>query len=141
MTSVACPLCSASGGTVVWQHERFRVVRAEEVGFPAFYRVIWNAHVAEWSDLDESDQALCLRAVTAVERVLRQYVQPTKVNLASLGNVVPHLHWHVIARFDWDSHYPTPVWGPPVREPNAAALQALQERVRACDAALAQGLW
>ena len=45
-------------------------------------------------------------AVSSVERVLRDALAPTKINLASLGNVVPHLHWHVIARFDWDSHFP-----------------------------------
>ena len=38
-------------------------------------------------------------------------LQPAKVNLAALGNMVPHLHWHVIPRFADDSHFPQPVWG------------------------------
>jgi len=38
--------------------------------------------------------------------------KPTKINLASLGNMVPHLHWHVIARFEGDARWPAPVWAP-----------------------------
>ena len=111
----ACPLCAAPGGALVFQGDKFRVIRAEEAGFPAFYRVVWSAHVAEFSDLGLSDRNACMAAVNAVEQVLRTHLQPTKINLAALGNVVPHLHWHVIARFDWDSHFPEPVWAGPKR--------------------------
>jgi diadenosine tetraphosphate (Ap4A) HIT family hydrolase len=52
-----------------------------------------------------------MASVLIVERVLREQLAPDKVNLASLGNVVPHLHWHVIARFEADSHFPQPIWG------------------------------
>ena len=57
----------------------------------------------EFTDLAPAERAECMEAVAAVERVLREQLAPTKVNLASLGNLTPHLHWHVIARFDWDS--------------------------------------
>ena len=72
--------------------------------------------------------------------MLRNLLQPTKINLATLGNVVPHLHWHVIARFDWDSHFPAPVWAAAVREAKASQLAALQARCTAVDAAIAQVL-
>ena len=65
--------------------------------------------------------------VCALEQVLITALQPTKINLAALGNVVPHLHWHVIARFEADSHFPQPVWGAPQRE------QANPERLLAID--------
>jgi diadenosine tetraphosphate (Ap4A) HIT family hydrolase len=52
-----------------------------------------------------------MRIVFAVEDALRALISPHKINLASLGNVVPHLHWHVIPRFESDSHFPNPVWG------------------------------
>ena len=113
---------------MVWRGERLRVIRAQEVGFPAFYRVVWNAHVAEFSDLAAADRVHCMDVVTLVEQALRQHLSPTKINIAALGNMVPHLHWHVIARFDWDSHFPAPVWAtaqrpsPPEQE---AALRAL----------------
>jgi diadenosine tetraphosphate (Ap4A) HIT family hydrolase len=87
------------GGDLVFQGAQCRVIRAQEVGFPAFYRVIWTAHVAEFSDLSTADQQACMAVVAVVERALRTHLNPTKINLAALGNMVPHLHWHVIARF------------------------------------------
>lgn len=133
MTDAACPLCAQTGGTLVFQGEKFRVIRAEEVGFPAFYRVVWTEHVAEFSDLDVMDRTLCMAVVNEVERALRAHLQPTKINLAALGNVVAHLHWHVIARFDWDSHFPAPVWCQAQRPLNAVALAAVQARLGAVD--------
>ena len=89
---------------------RWRVIRAEDPAFPAFYRVVWAEHVAEFGSLSAADRAECMEVVCAVERTLLRCLRPTKVNLAALGNVVPHLHWHVIARFDADSHFPQPIW-------------------------------
>ena len=120
---MSCALCDADGGALVWRGARLRVIRADETGFPAFYRVVWNAHVAEFSDLSLADRQHCMAAVTVVEQVLRQHLAPTKVNIAALGNMVPHLHWHVIARFDWDSHFPAPVWAAAQR-PSPAAQEA-----------------
>ena len=119
---------------MVARNERLRVVRTDEGGFCAFYRVIWNAHVPEFSDLSATDRAHCMDAVALVEQALRAELSPLKINLASLGNAVPHLHWHVIARFDWDSHYPAPVWAAPRREPPAASDAALQAVVARRDA-------
>jgi len=106
-----CALCEHSGGTLVWSGDGFRVIRVADENFPAFYRVVCNRHVAEYSALPASERRRCMDLVCAVERALIEHLRPTKVNLAALGNVVPHLHWHVIARFDWDSHFPQPIWG------------------------------
>ena len=105
-----CPLCTAEGGRLVVATPQFRLIQAQETGFPAFYRLIWTAHVAELSDLAPAERLLLLEALVSVEQAMREHLQPTKINLASLGNMVPHLHWHLIARFDWDSHFPAPVW-------------------------------
>ena len=116
-----------------WRGARLRVIRANEAGFPAFYRVVWNAHVAEFSDLSAEDRVHCMDAVTVVEQALRQHLAPTKVNIAALGNMVPHLHWHVIARFDWDSHFPRPCGQPPSGQPlrhRKAAVRAGCQRWR-----------
>lgn len=129
MTASACPLCTTSGGVLVFRAEKFRVIRADEAGFPAFYRVVWTKHAAEFSDLGAADRALCMAAVHEVEQALRGHLQPTKINLAALGNMVPHLHWHVIARFDWDSHFPAPVWAPAQRPGDAVRLQAVRARL------------
>ena len=53
---------------------------------------------------------------------LRARLAPAKINLASLGNLVPHLHWHVVPRFADDSHFPQPAWGPPQRAGTARPL-------------------
>jgi diadenosine tetraphosphate (Ap4A) HIT family hydrolase len=81
-----------------------------------------------------------MAAVNAVERALRACLQPTKINLAALGTVVPHLHWHVIARFDWDSHFPAPVWARAERPVDAAACAAVVTRLADVDAAIGRAL-
>ena len=136
----ACELCREAGGVLVFQARQWRVIRAEDAAFPAFYRVVWRAHVAEWSDLPLADQAALMGAVGAVERVLRDALAPTKINLASLGNVVPHLHWHVIARFDWDSRFPAPVWAAPVREVAPAPVTRLRASLPELDARVARAV-
>lgn len=135
-----CPLCNSAGGILLLEKNGWRVIRAEEENYPAFYRVISNSHVAEWSELSPTERAAGMELMLGVEEVLREQLQPRKINLASLGNVVPHLHWHIIARFDWDSHFPAPVWGPPLRPAPLAQLQALESRLAAVDAAIAQRL-
>jgi len=140
MHACDCPLCNALGGSPVFQGEKFRVIRANEVGFPAFYRVVWTQHVTEFSDLSAEDRNLCMAAVTAVEQALREYLQPTKINLAALGNVVPHLHWHVIARFDWDSHFPAPVWAEAERPADPVRLRALSAKLETAERFMAKSL-
>ncbi len=140
MGALACSLCDSDGGALVYRAGRFRVVRADEAGFAAFYRVIWNAHAAEFSDLAAADRQLCMDAVVAVEQALREQLQPTKVNVASLGNMVPHVHWHVIARFDWDSHFPSPVWAAAQRESPAGPNEAVVLQRGATEALMVQKL-
>ena len=135
-----CPLCAADGGALVWRGERLRVIRADEAGFPAFYRVVWNAHAAEFSDLAPADRAHCMEAVALVEQVLREALAPVKINLAALGNMVPHLHWHVIARFAWDSHFPAPVWGAARRESPLDREAAVRAALPAAEALLRERL-
>lgn len=128
-----CELCSGPGGEVIWHDDLCRVVRvggAEGEAFPGFCRVIWKRHVAEMSDLSAGDRRHLMNLVLAVEEALRTLLQPDKINLASLGNVVPHLHWHVIPRWRDDSHFPAPVWAtaqravPARRGPDNARLAA-----------------
>ena len=96
--------------------------------------------MAEWSDLALVEQASLMGAVGAVERVLRDALAPTKINLASLGNMVPHLHWHVIARFDWDSRFPAPVWAAPTREVAPAPAARLRTSLPELDARVARAV-
>ena len=116
MTGQGCPLCSGEGGRVLWRDAALRVVAVDDPDHPGTLRVIWNAHVREMGDLDPAQHEKLLAAVFAAEAALREALAPEKINLASLGNVVPHLHWHVIARFGDDPHFPNAVWGARLRE-------------------------
>lgn len=74
-----------------------------------------------------------MRVVFAAEGALRELMQPVKINLASLGNKVAHLHWHVIARFADDKHFPGSVWSEAQRDgvPRPVDRTALQLALRA----------
>ena len=138
--STVCELCAGVGGTLVWHDDAWRVVRVDDANFPAFYRVVCQRHVKEFTDLDARERDRCMALVASVEAVLRGALAPTKINLASLGNVTPHVHWHVIARFDWDSHYPQPVWGVAQRVVAPAAATRLAVPVQALDRRVAEAL-
>ncbi|MCD6682111.1 MAG: HIT family protein [Burkholderiaceae bacterium] len=126
-----CPLCSADGGRVVARGARWRIVLVDDADHPAFTRVIWNAHVAEMSDLEAAARDELLDTVLRVESVQRATLAPDKINLASLGNQVPHLHWHVIPRWRDDRHFPNPVWGAPRDDARGhAALRSAAVRSR-----------
>ncbi len=135
-----CPFCEGAGGRVVVQGGKWRVVHAQEAGFPAFYRVVWQDHVRELSQLPRADRIACLDVVTTIEGLMLRHLAPVKVNLATLGNMVPHLHWHVIARFGWDSHFPAPVWAAAQREADPARLQELEQRLPAFEEDLVSAL-
>lgn len=114
-----CPICTTDNEEILWRNDKLRVIAVHnEANAPAFCRVIWQNHVAEMTDLDVAERAELMETVYRVESAMRQVFKPAKINLASLGNVVPHLHWHVIARFRDDACFPAPVWAPPVRRPS-----------------------
>jgi diadenosine tetraphosphate (Ap4A) HIT family hydrolase len=129
-----CSLCApADPALLLWSGARCRVVQAADADYPGFCRVIWQAHVAEFTDLLAGDRVYLLTVVAGVETTLRRLLQPAKINLASLGNQVPHLHWHVIPRFMDDAHFPDPVWAPRRRSGVAhpAELPALRSLLAA----------
>jgi diadenosine tetraphosphate (Ap4A) HIT family hydrolase len=139
-TVAGCELCETPGGEVLHQAAQFRVVLVDDDNYPGFCRVIWRDHVKEVTDLDELDRMLLMDVLWQVEQVVREVMQPEKVNLASFGNVVPHLHWHVIPRFTDDVHFPQPVWGEAQRPAQPASLQVRRERLDALRVTMGQRL-
>ena len=112
-----CVLCAEFGEEVLFKTNHWRIIVVhDDVKAPAFCRVIWHNHVAEMTDLSPDERTEFMNAVYAVETAMREVLQPAKINLASLGNVVPHLHWHIIARFTEDACFPAPIWANAVRE-------------------------
>lgn len=89
------------------------------------------AGARELIDLDERHQNLLMREITQCSRTLQRLFAPDKLNVAALGNVVPQLHVHVIARHRGDPAWPAPVWGrAPAQAYEPAAADALLPRLR-----------
>ena len=142
MSASGCVLCDSDGGVLLHAAADWRLVRTEDTpSHPVFYRLIWNRHVAEFSELSAAERHHCMDTLARLERAMRDGLQAAglparKINLASLGNVVPHLHWHLVARFDADAHFPAPIWAPAVRADDSGHLQRLRAALPALDAAL-----
>jgi diadenosine tetraphosphate (Ap4A) HIT family hydrolase len=126
----ACELCAQINEVVLWRDARCRVILVADPDYAGFCRVIWNTHVREMTDLAGADRQHCMRVVLAVEQALRNVLKPHKINLASFGNMTPHLHWHVIPRETHDAHFPHPVWGEKQRPtpPNAVGEPIIRIR-------------
>ena len=133
MTAQAqCPLCHPVGEDLIWEDDFCRVILVNDLHYPSFCRVILNRHTQEMTDLLPLERQRMMITVMKVETVLREVVQPDKINLASFGNMVPHVHWHVIPRWQGDRHFPEPVWGPVQREnavPPSVDLVTLKQRI------------
>ena len=130
-----CSLCLPTPYEVLWQDDFCRVVLIYDADYPAYCRVELLAHVKEMSDLPPNQRARMMKVVFAVETAMREVIQPDKINLASLGNKTPHLHWHVVPRFENDKHFPNSHWGEAMRENNFSPLNdamklALTDKIR-----------
>jgi diadenosine tetraphosphate (Ap4A) HIT family hydrolase len=126
MKKVDCPLCIEDGGICLVRTKQYRIVAPCEPEFLGLIRVIWNEHVVEMTDLEILPRNDFMRAVYFVEESVRQMMNPDKINLASLGNAVPHLHWHIIPRWFDDSYFPVPIWGQRQREISAEKVSQRQ---------------
>ena len=126
-----CELCKGDGGELLVRVASLRIVLIDDVAYPGFCRVIWTEHAREMTDLTPAQRDACMQAVYRAEEVVRQVMAPLKINVASLGNMTPHLHWHVIPRFENDAHFPTPVWGPALRETPSQTLAERRARLPA----------
>ena len=108
---MTCPLCQPSPHEILWQDDFCRVVLLNDADYPAYCRIELIEHIKEMTDLAPENRARMMKVVFAVETAMREIIQPDKINLASLGNKTPHLHWHVIPRFADDKHFPNSHWG------------------------------
>ena len=109
---------------MIWRGDDCRVILVNDPDLPGFCRVIWNRHVAEMTDLSYGEREHLMTLVFAVEEAIRHVMHPDKVNIASLGNMVPHLHWHVIPRYKDDAFYPGSAWSQRTQGTPLAILSA-----------------
>jgi diadenosine tetraphosphate (Ap4A) HIT family hydrolase len=131
---MSCELCALSAP--LYRNQELAVVLVDDPAYPGFCRVIWNAHVKEMGDLTSAQRGTLMDAVWQVEAAVREVMQPEKINLASLGNMTPHLHWHVIPRYLDDAHFPQPVWAATQRSTEAPILAARAALLPALRAAI-----
>ena len=116
------------------------VIAVDDVEYPGFTRVVWNAHVKEMTDLDGGERARVMDAVFAVESAQRAVMAPEKINLASFGNMTPHVHWHVIPRYLEDAHFPNSSFATASRAAAPDVLAARRALLPALHAAIIERL-
>ena len=114
MSSVAgCPMCSR------WEdHYELRIAELEhsfvvlnrDQFFPGYTLLFTKQHVTELFHLDHTVRAGLMEEVSTVAKALHALFQPDKINYELLGNMVPHMHWHLVPRFTTDPLWPRPIW-------------------------------
>ncbi|MGP0090401.1 MAG: HIT domain-containing protein [Xanthobacteraceae bacterium] len=93
-----------------------RVLLAKDANYPWLLLVPRRANSREIIDLDGTDQACLMSEIATASQALKTVTACHKLNVAAIGNVVPQLHVHIIARRHTDAAWPRPVWGiaPPI---------------------------
>lgn len=79
-------------------------------------KIFTQAERREFSECTPAEKSAILEALDVIEKEMLAYYQPYKINIASFGNYVPLVHWHIMARFKEDSYFPEPMWGKKQRE-------------------------
>jgi diadenosine tetraphosphate (Ap4A) HIT family hydrolase len=129
-----CVLCKnemkPEEGQLIWRGDDCRVILVNDLDLPGFCRVIWNRHVGEMTDLTPGERDHLMALVFAVEEAIRHVMHPDKINVAALGNMVPHIHWHVIPRFVDDAFFPGSAWSNRTQETKKAILEARRKKAQ-----------
>ncbi len=134
--AVPAPLCSpASRGFVL--HERLqadtipigrlalsRLLLMNDATYPWLILVPQRPDVHEIIDLAAADRATLMEEIVEISRALAATLHPDKLNVAAIGNLVPQLHVHVVARFRSDPVWPAPIWGRTPPRPYSPAAGA-----------------
>jgi len=110
-----------------------RVLRMNDRTYPWLILVPRRVGMREIIDLSSVDQALLLGESGRASRAIKKALQPEKLNVAALGNVVAQLHVHVIGRFTDDPAWPRPIWGvqaPVPFDPDEAEVEVIEWRER-----------
>lgn len=98
----------------LYENEYFYIER--ENALIPWVKIFTQKPYKELSDCDKATQEAILKAMLIVEETMRLYYNPKKINIAMFGNYVPHVHIHIMARFEKDSHFPESMWGVKQRE-------------------------
>ncbi|MBV9636089.1 MAG: HIT family protein [Methylobacteriaceae bacterium] len=94
-----------------------RVLLVNDSRFPWLMLVPRRPNMSEFTDLPPGERSILMEEIAAVSTALKETTHSAKLNVGAIGNVVPQLHVHVVARFEGDDAWPDPVWGHGDREP------------------------
>lgn len=92
-------------------------IQIEESEIP-WLKIFTNENYKEFSECPKNIKEDIFEKLDIIEKAMLKYYKPEKINIASFGNYVPHVHFHVMARFKEDSYFPEPMWGKKQREAN-----------------------
>lgn len=110
-----------------------RVLLMNDRRFPWLILVPERESVREIYELPPEDRAQLIEEIAQVSAVLTRLFEPEKLNVGALGNIVPQLHVHVVARFSTDFAWPGPVWGSGPAEPYSdGELEEIRDRLASC---------
>jgi len=99
-----CPLCDIKNENIIYKDDFLRVILVDEI--PGFVRVIVNKHIKEFSELSDEEAIKLTIFIKKLEKGILEVLNPDKINIVSLGNMVPHLHIHIIPRYVNDPWWP-----------------------------------
>ena len=100
--------------TNMFKNEFIRV-EIEESEIP-WLKIFTQCERREFSECTLEEKSTIFEALDVIEKEMLTYYQPAKINIASFGNYVPLVHWHIMARFKEDSYFPEPMWGSKQRD-------------------------
>ena len=102
--------------SIIYQNELIKI-ETEESEIP-WLKIFTQEAYKEMSELPQNLKYEIYELLDIIEKEMIIYYRPDKINIASFGNYVPHVHWHIMARFKQDSYFPEPMWGKKQREAN-----------------------
>ena len=102
----------------IWKNRLVRI-EIEESEIP-WLKIFTQYPYREMSEVPIETKRQIYTLLDLIEKEMLSYYKPTKINIASFGNYMPQVHWHIMARFEEDSYFPEPMWGVKQREANLA---------------------
>jgi len=121
----------------MFENELIRV-EIEESEVP-WLKIFTQLKHREFSECTIDEKSAIFEALNIIEKEMLSYYKPTKINIASFGNYVPLVHWHIMARFSEDSFFPEPMWGSKQRE-SSLSLPSFEQFCKQVDLKLVEHL-
>ena len=100
----------------IWQNENF-FIEKHNSQLP-WVKLFTQHKYKELTELPKELKLELFELIEKVEKAMIEFYNPDKINIASFGNMLPHMHWHIIARFKNDPYFPKTTWEEPVRKFN-----------------------